>query len=240
MNRFLVTILVSLTVWTVQAQTVDEVVSRHLEAMGGIANLRAIQSVKMMGSIRMKGNTAPLTIQAINHKGMRMDVVVQGMTQTTAITDSTSWMTNPFMGQPNPEPIPNDMQQTLTDQLDLAGGLVDYQAKGNKVSLMGKEKLGTTDVYKLKLTRKSGKVEYDYIDATTYLLAKSTSIQRVNGEEQASESRSLNYKKVNGYSFAFTIKIQSAGESGEQTIQFNTIEINPTVDERIFKLPALK
>lgn len=234
------TILISLTVCTIQAQTVDEVVSRHLEAMGGINNLRAIQRVKMVGSIRMKGNAAPLTIQAINHKGMRMDVVVQGMTQTTAITDSISWMTNPFMGKPDPEPMPNDMQQTLADQLDLPGGLVDYQAKGNKVSLMGKEKLGTADVFKLKLTRKSGKVEYDYIDATTYLLTKATTIQRVNGEDQASESRSLNYKKVNGYSFAFTIKIQSAGESGEQTIQFDTIEINPVVDERIFKLPVQK
>lgn len=103
---------------------------------------------------------------------------------------------------------------------------------------MGKEKLGTTDVYKLKLTRKSDKVEYDYIDATTYLLVKATTIQLVNGEDKASESRSLNYKKVNGYSFAFTIKIQSASDAGEQTIQFDTIEINPAVDERIFKLPA--
>ncbi len=237
MNRYIFIILMSLMTWTVQAQTADEIVNRHLEAMGGSTNLRAIQRIKMAGNILGKGEAAPITIQAINHKGMRMDVTVQGLTQTTAITDSTSWMTNPFMGQPNPEPIPHDMAQMLADQLDLAGGLVDYQAKGNQISLMGKEKMGTTDVYKLKLTRKSGKVEYYYIDANTYLLARSTTIQRINGEDQASESLLLNYKKVNGYLFAFTIKMQSAGDAGQRTIQFETIEVNPVVDERIFKLP---
>lgn len=223
-----------------QAQTADDVIDRHLDAMGGIANIRAIQSVRMVGIIQTKGGSVPITIQAVNHKGMRMDITAQGMTQTTAITDSLSWMTNPFAGQPNPERMSDDQQSSLTDQLDLAGGLVDYQMKGNKVNLVGKEKIGDTEVYKLKLTRKSGKVEYDYIDTNTYLLVRTTAFQRINGEQQASDSWSLDYKKVNGYSMAYTIKIRSAGDSSDQVIKFDTIHINPTVDERIFKIPAQK
>ena len=39
---------------------------------------------------------------------------------------------------------------------------------------------------------------------------------------------------------AYTIKIRSAGDSSDQVIKFDTIHINPTVDERIFKIPAQK
>ena len=42
---------------------------------------------------------------------------------------------------------------------------MDYKAKGNTVELMGKEDVEGTPAYKLKVTKKSGNIEYDYLDA---------------------------------------------------------------------------
>ena len=49
----------------------------------------------------------------------------------------------------NVDAIPEDRLKGMQGQLDIAGPLVDYAAKGNKAVLLGKETLDKIDYYKV-------------------------------------------------------------------------------------------
>jgi len=48
---------------TATAQTVDDVVRRYLEARGGIAKLRSVQSLRLTGTMELPGVTAPFVLE---------------------------------------------------------------------------------------------------------------------------------------------------------------------------------
>ena len=60
--------------------------------------------------------------------------------------------------------------KTMQDQLDIAGPLVNYAAKGYKAALKGKDTVSGKEAYKIQLTNAAGKDITYYIDTKTNLL----------------------------------------------------------------------
>jgi len=86
----------------------------------------------------------------------------------------------------------------------------------------------------------TGDVSYQYIDATSYLLLKETSKQKFQDKEVESERIMSNYKMVDGLNFPFTMEMRQAGESTGQILTVENVEVNPKVDDSIFKMPPAK
>jgi DNA-binding response OmpR family regulator len=55
---------------------------------------------------------------------------------------------------------------------DLDGPLIDCASKGSKVELIGTEKIGDRDTYKLALTSRDGQVQHIWVDSMSYLEVK--------------------------------------------------------------------
>ena len=66
------------TVLSVSAQTVDEILAKNTEAMGGAAKLSGLTTVKMSGNMSAQGMDIPLTITKSHMKGMRLDIEIMG------------------------------------------------------------------------------------------------------------------------------------------------------------------
>lgn len=227
------------------AQTADEVIAKHLAAMGGVDKLKAIASVKMEAKIQSPqapGMDIIMTMSAQNGKGFRQNVTVMNMSMEAGYDGTTAWQNAPAMmgGSGNPEPLPAEQAERMKEQIDLAGSLVDYAAKGHTVELLGKEDLEGTEVFKLKINKKTGDTEYQFIDASTYLVIKTESIIKMNGQESKSSSLMSNYKEVNGMKFPFTIEQDNPMMGGASSVNFTTILVNVPVDESSFKMPAKK
>src|SRR6266851_1575950 len=60
----------------------------------------------------------------------------------------------------------------IQEEADTDGPLLDYKAKGNKVELVGKEKVNGKDAYHLKVTLATGTVRNIYLDAETFFPIK--------------------------------------------------------------------
>lgn len=223
---------------TCAAQTVDEVVSKHIEAMGGSAKLAAVKTMKITSSIDMMGMKMPIVSTVVDGKASRSEVTFQGMTQIMVTEGETGWYISPFQGKTEPEKANEEMMKQAKEERDICGPLFNYKEKGNKVELVGKEEMEGTDVYKLKITRPTGDISYQYIDAATYLLLKETSKQKFQDKEVESEKIMSNYKKVDGINFPFTVEMRQVGESAGQILTIETVEVNPKVDDSIFKMPA--
>ena len=222
------------------AQTADEIIDKHLKAMGGVEKMKAIQSLRVTGKLKMGPMEAPVTMLKGRPDQMRMDFTIQGMTGTQAFDGSTGWMVMPFMGKKEPEKMSEDMLKDMKDEADFDGPLVDYKEKGNKVEFVGKEDVQGSPAYKLKLTTKSGRESNLFLDAETYLLIKTESKRKIQGQEVESESIIGDYKDVGGVLMPHSMEMHAKGAPGGQAITIEKYEVNPKLEAASFKMPEVK
>ena len=224
----------------VSAQTADEIVSKNIQARGGLEKIKAVKSMKMTGRMTIgPGQEAPVVVEIKRPNKMRLDVTFQGMTLTQSFDGKQGWVVNPFGGgSKNAEPMsPEDLKES-EEQADIDGPLVDWKAKGHKVELVGKEKVEGTDVYKLKVTLKTGSVRYMFLDADSYLDIRSEEKRTVRGTEMETEQTIGDYKDVGGLLIPHSFESGAKGHPEKQKITIDKIELNATVSDDRFAMPA--
>jgi outer membrane lipoprotein-sorting protein len=226
------------------APTVDELIAKNLEARGGKDKIKSVNTLRMSGKMTMGGGhmggqgiEAPITVEKARPNKMRRDFTFQGMTGSMAFDGQNGWAVMPFMGKTEPEPLAGDDLQELQDAADFDGPLVDYKERGHQVDLAGKEDLDGAPVYKLKVTKKNGDVEYHYLDADQYLEVKVAGKRKTHGQEIEGETTLGNYKEVSGLMYPFSIEISQQGAPGGTTITLDKIEVNPDVPASRFDMP---
>jgi outer membrane lipoprotein-sorting protein len=219
-----------LSVFAVAAQTADEIINKSLEARGGTDKLKALQSVVMEGIMNQAGTDINMTITVVNNKGAKVEFSVQGQTGYTIVTPTDGWTYNPFTGASSPEKMGEEQLKESQVQLDLPGPFVDYKNKGIKADYAGKEAVAGKECFKVKLTRANGKSSTYYFDSGTYYVIRIVGTNIVNGSEMEVTTDYADFRKTpEGYIFPFK-RIVGQGE-----INFNKIEINPKVDDAVFK-----
>ena len=212
------------------AQTADEIIQKHLDALGGLDKWKNVQTMKLLGSITAQGMEMPLTITTEQGKGMKVEFSMNGITGYQIVTDKAGWNYMPFGGQTKPEAMPDEMVKQMQDGLDIQGALVDYKAKGSKVVYLGKDDVEGTDCYKLKVTRSNGKEETMYIDATNYYHIRSKSKLVANGKEVEETSNYGNFQKLpEGIVIPMTL------DDGNGPVAFKTVEVNKPLAADVFK-----
>ncbi len=222
----------------VLAQTVDEIIAKNIEARGGLAKIKAVQSIRATGKMEFGPMEAPGVYVQKRPDMARLDFTVQGLTATQAYDGKSGWAIMPFTGKKDPEPMTADDTKEMQEEADIDGPLVDYKAKGNQVELVGKEKIEGTDAYKLKVTLKNGDVKYSYLDADSGLEIKQESKRMVRDTEQETETSFSDYREVNGLMFAFATQSSIKGSPQTQKLTIEKIEVNVPVDDASFKMPA--
>src|ERR1700674_4662088 len=222
----------------VSAQTVDELIAKTPAARGGLAKLKAVQSVRLTGSFETNGMQAGFVEVAKRPNKLRRDISIQGLTLVQAYDGKSGWQINPFTGKPDPEAMSGDELKSIQEEADTDGPLLDYKQKGNKIELVGKEKVAGKDAYNLKVTLRSGTVRNIYLDAASFFTVKTTGTVTREGTEHKIESFLSDFKEANGIVVPFTIEVQIDGGATSQKITFEKVEFNVPVDDSVFNMPA--
>src|SRR5262245_38248417 len=221
------------------AQTVDEIVAKHYETMGGVEKIKALNTMRITGSMMVgPGMEAPLLMERKRPGKRRLEFTIQGMTGVQAFDGEKAWSVMPFMGKKDPEVASEEDSKNEADDVDFDGALVDYKAKGHTIELVGKEPVDGADAFKLKITKKSGKVEYVYLDAETYLPVKQEGTTKRRGADLQGFVLLSDYKDVQGYMMPFSTEqgLKDMPQTRKMTI--TKIELNVPIDDSRFVLPA--
>ena len=234
----LVVALAVLLVPSMLAQTVDEIIAKNVQARGGMDKIKSVQTIRSTATMTMgPGMEAPGLMIQKRPDMARLEFTVQGLTAIQAYDGKDAWQIMPFTGKKDPETMSADDKKDLEENGDIDGPLVDYKSKGNKVELLGKEKLEGTDAYKLRVALKNGDVITMYLDADSFLEIKEELKRNVRGSEQEVEAVMGDYKEVNGLMFPFATENGIKGSQQKQKITISKIELNTPVDDAIFKMP---
>jgi hypothetical protein len=160
------------------------------------------------------------------------------MTQIRAYDGKTGWQLDPFEGRRAAELLAEDDMKDLVVDSDIDGPLVNYKQKGHKAEFMGHDSVEGTDCYKVKLTLKNGDIRTYYFDADSYLELKLETQTFVRGAPHDSETYYGDYDPVNGIYYPFAIEQGQKGSPDRVRLTVEKIELNPPVDNALFKMPA--
>ncbi len=223
------------------AQTADEIVAKHIEAIGGADKWKAVKAMEMNNKFTVQGMDIASKTVIVSGKSLRTDISVMGQEIISAIDGETGWAQQPAMmgGTGEPEDMPGALIKESRKQVYLGGSLLNYKDNGATIELVGKEKLEGVDVYHLKMIEKGGDVTNLFVSTANYYVLKSAGKRNIQGKEIEAEVNFSNFKQIEGLTFPYTMETASP-MGGMMTIETDSIKLNPKIDESIFKKPAKK
>ncbi|MBL7744720.1 MAG: hypothetical protein JNN00_14710 [Chitinophagaceae bacterium] len=232
--RKIVLALLSFAFFSAGAQTADEVIQKYAANLGGLDAFSKIKTAKMSGTVAAQGNELTITVQVINGRAVRSDVEVMGNQIVNAYKDGKGWKINPFAGATTPTDATEAELVELKTQSMLTPVLMDYKSRGHQVELQGQEEVEGIKTFKIKLTGKEdGKMTTYYISSSDYSLIKSVSDREMMGQTMAVETWYSDLKEMNGVKFYMT-RTQKIDGQEFQSVKFDKIELDVTIDEKVF------
>jgi hypothetical protein len=231
------TLVFTLMAATASAQTVDELVAKNVEARGGAARLKAIESVRIERTVATLFNDIEIVIykkrpnlyRSEQRSKANPNVIARGFADTA--WESANGKTTVREGA-------GPAEQREVDA-DFDGFLVDYRDKGHAIALEGKARVAGADAYKLKVTMKSGAVRYVYLDAATLLERRhETTTELAPGRRVATTIDYSDWREVSGVKFPFAIE-EERDAPGQTFVHYTKrIEVNVPLDDAMFRMPS--
>ena len=223
-----------------QAQTVDEIVAKNIQAHGGADKLKSVGTMRLTAKFSQGSFRADFRQENKRAGKVREEFIIQGLAQVQAYDGKTGWQISPFGGRKDPELLSQDDLKSLVVDADIDGPLVDYKEKGHKAELVGHDSMEGTDCFKIKLSMKNGDVRYYYLDADSYLELKLEIQTTIRGALQESELYYGDYEQVNGIYYPFAVEQAQKGSASRAQITVEKIEQNIPLEDAHFTMPASK
>lgn len=220
------------------SQTVDDIIQKYTESIGGMDNIKSIKTIKMTGIVAVQGVDLPLTITLKRPDKVRMDVEFQGMKQIQAYDGTTAWQVQ-FMKGDEAEKMSAEQTENMKMMADFEGIMINYQKKGFTASMLGKEIVDSSETYKLAFTNTSGDSIFSYINTETFLPVKRTRYSKT--KDITTSTLTKEYKKFEDVMLPVVLEIKRGDDDDTlQKITFTKVEINADINNDIFRMPEEK
>lgn len=219
--------------------SVDEIVQRHVQALGGGEKLGAVQSIITHAEYREGTFVIPNAFIAqmrpyyrtICDPREKLNDVCEGY-------DGSAWE---WYADPGVVLRTVGAAAAATRHgTEFIHSLVDYKSRASKIDLVGMDTFGGQDVYKLHVTLADGFEKDLFVHRQSFLIVGDRRSAPIHafGEPVRSENRIGDYRTVNGVLFPFSfveVEIGTGKELNRLTVQ--SVEINPKLDPAFFGPP---
>jgi hypothetical protein len=222
--------------------TVAELVAKNVEAKGGAAALRGLQSLRLTGKMLVNDGQIQFAYHQVKKRpgAVRNEATLQSLTAVQAFDGSQAWKISPFQGRKDPEKMSADDAKSLMEDAEIDGPLVDWQAKGSKVDYIGTEDVDGTQAHKLRVVRKNGDVTFVYLEPEHFLEIRTITQRIEHGAQVETETDIGDYEKVGGVFVPFSLEAGRKGSGDKQKLIIDKGEANVPVDDAIFRFPTAK
>ena len=266
---------------SVPALSAAQIVEKNVAARGGLQAWRAVESMTLTGKMGAGGNkratlSLPMQVRpnaegplqgvrqrpvdevqlpfvmdlARPHK-QRFELVFNGQTAIQVYDGTHGWKLRPFLNRNDVEPFTSEEMKIASSQDDLGGPLVDYQAKGTKIELVGTEKVEDRNTYKVRLTTKDGNSRLVWIDTQNFLETKiEGQPRRLDGTNHPVEVYYRDYRQVSGLMIPFVLETHVLPVTVTATglrdtpvpvekITLEKVVVNPKFGDSVFAKPEV-
>jgi|GEM_PF-4680818 len=217
------------------AQNLEDIVSRHVQALGGADKLRAVKT------LHIDAGTKVLLFMNINIRTLIADA--QGVWSSVVINgDEKMRMIVTRQGGVTIESDEGKQKRTVMDareakgtfdDADLSGPFVDTQKKGISLKLLGEKKLPRVgSAYVIEVQRDAERTPSRYYIRTDNFLLARTESKTFSTEDKAWKDEWTDYddyRTVSGIPLAHKMTT----DDGELTV--NSYKVNAPIESKIFE-----
>jgi outer membrane lipoprotein-sorting protein len=223
------------------AQTADEIVEKHLAAVGGREALGKLTSRHATGTVSVSTPTGDISgpletfAKAPNKMrvSMKLDLSAAGGGEIAIeqrFDGTAGYMMNSMQGDSE---ITGNQLENMRNAT-FPSPLLHYKDAGAKVELMPREKVADKELIVLLMTPKSGSAVRMFLDPETYLMTRTvatvTPSQAGSPIEQTIELS--DYRTADGVKMPF--KVVQSNSMQSVTIIFKSVEHNVPIDDAMF------
>ena len=219
--------------------TVDQVIERNTQAMGGRSAIEAVQSIEVDLHIVDADIEVDGTYRAARPGRMRIDVTAKGKhVFTEAFDGDRAWQ---WKGDAVEEASPKGAA-ALQHGVELPGklfGLHELRQRGHSVDLVNRETIDGTNYYALRITLSDRYTTTLYVDPNSWLITRRRDARPLHVDVDPTpttiESHFSDFRKIDGVLFAFanTDADLATGKILETT-SVRSVKLNPQFDASIF------
>lgn len=230
MKKLILSIFTLVLTVSMQAQTLDEIIAKHLTAQGGVEKLKQLKTLVAEASVNAQGAEMPIKLSIAHKRGMRMDMTIMGMENYMICNTKTGYNYFPIGGQKAPEALPEDAVKSIASQFDLEGEFINTKEKGITLTLQGEEDVDGTMCYKIFCVMPNKTEKRIFIDKESFQRIKDVTKSTVNGKDSEQIAEYSNFQTVDGY----TMAMEMTGPMGPMKVK--KYVINPELLDSLFEL----
>jgi outer membrane lipoprotein-sorting protein len=226
------------------AQTADEIIEKHLTAIGGREALGKLTSRSLTGTMTVStpGGEISGPIEVVTQRPnksrtlIKLDLTALGagpMVVDQRFNGTSGYVLDSMQG--NRDITGNQLENMKNGMFP--NPLLNYKDSGATVELAGKEKVGDREAYVLTFKPKSGSVTRQFIDTQSYLpikLVMRVDVPQIGELEQITELS--DFREVDAVKVPFKVTVTSSVQSF--TINVTKVEHNLKIDDALFSKPA--
>lgn len=216
--------------------SLDTILSRYYDAIGGPGKWTDVKTMKYTGKMNSMGKVFTTAIVYKRPDKCRIDFSLGHIYFIQSFDGKEAWKFNPTDGS-KPAVLEGDDANDLIETCDFDGPLIDHKAKGHKIQYLGRETVDGKEGYKLKITNKTGSVDYYYLDTKTYLPFLVKGKAMLKEKEVDSTTTVSDYIDTGGITIPYYFEFDLEGLDDNEIFRVSTVEINPELDDTIFTFP---
>ena len=213
--------------------SLDEVVNKYVQALGGAAALNAVTSRVVKGTLDVVGVSRGGTFESyIVAPNKALNILQPGPKETIRVG---------YNGRTGWEQTPTGVRTLKGAELHAAQNDSDYYKILNlksayaKLTLVGKSKIGYRDVYVIDMQPASGTADRLFLDAQTYLPVRMNTMRTHRGDPALVEIYYDDWREVEDLKMPHVIT--HSFQKRTITLTAKEIKNNIPVDAKIFERP---
>lgn len=216
------------------AQTADEILASHLEALGGSAKLAQLHAIRLKGTLDLgPDGVFPITLEAARPGRYRLESrAADGLVYLRLFDGAKGWAADPG----GAVFIMTDRDADAEKEDGFDGILATGSASGCRFEFMERQAVLGRNAFRVKATRKDGQVSTHWIDTRTFL-----ELQREEDRDTPEGRRTFvtaysDFRVADGFVVPFRREISQRFSAKRMVIQFDQCALNPAIPDSDFQL----
>jgi len=219
------------------SKNIDDIYTENIKARGGADQIAALTAQRIAGKLSTGSDNIAFTIRVKRPDCIRMNITTEREDMILASNGVTVWVDTPYDSE-GAIPMPEAEAVKLEEMYDVLFGLLQSRReKGDSMILLGKEKVGEVQAYKIQAIQADGAIQDIYINADTYLEIKRSSSAVYGKNDVETVSLYEDYREVAGVMIPHAVK-EFINDRLDHTTIYTHIEANVEMPDTLFVMPV--
>ena len=217
------------------ALAVQRILERYTETLGGPRAVAALSSLSIEGTQVQGGTSYQFLMRKKRPDSIRYRFNAGETSIVCGYNGRQGWQRTKVGGEVTIADLSTDQLAALREEADFDSPLFRHLEKSwNVISLVGNEQIDDTHVTVLEIKKFGKSFARYYLNSRSGVILKR--VQILSDGTLGLETLYRDYRKVDGYQFAFEVE-NRVGDEQVSLVQIETIEVNPGLLSFYFEKP---